>query len=187
MTKIYTKTGDKGLTSLFNGKRVSKSNDLIGIVGKLDELNSEFGLVISLFDKPKDKTKADILNKNLVSLLNTQSQLFEIGSEVAYPSKHGNINLNKEINNLEDLIDEMELKLTPLTNFILPSGSVLSAQIHRLRTQVRSFERLIISKKKMYYNQSVNVYINRLSDYLFVLARFINHQKGVKETIWKSK
>lgn len=174
MTRIYTKTGDTGLTSLFNGKRVSKSSELIDLIGLLDLLNSQIGLLASLSDK-----------KSKVILTSIQSVIFEIGSEVAYPEKHGNLNLKNITKKLEEQINLMELKNKPLKNFILPGGSIFSSNIHICRAITRSVERTFIKQSKYYKNESVNVFLNRLSDFFFVLARFANLNKDIKDIVWK--
>ncbi|MEI6462431.1 MAG: cob(I)yrinic acid a,c-diamide adenosyltransferase [bacterium] len=177
MTRIYTKTGDKGETSLFNGKRVSKANELIELVGELDLLNSYLGLIASQSSRSKSISK---------DILDIQSTIFCIGSEVAYPAKHGALDLTKQTLELETKIDKMEKTNSPLKNFILPGGSELASNIHIARSVTRSIERSFIRSSKTYKNTCVNIFLNRLSDYLFVLARHTNLKKGIKDTIWKA-
>ena len=176
--KIYTKTGDKGTTSLFNGKRVSKDNPLIDLLGELDSINSHVGLLLSVLNQKKFLTEVVLLYK-------IQSILFSIGTEVAYPKKHKELKLLDITETLEKHIDEMDKELKPLKNFILPGGSYEASIAHVLRTTTRSVERKFINKKKSYNSKDVGIFLNRLSDYFFTLARLINHKLKVPDSIWK--
>jgi cob(I)alamin adenosyltransferase len=180
--KIYTKTGDEGKTSLFGGKRVEKNHIRLEAYGTIDELNSVLGVSSSFNnDELVKKTINDI-----------QNSLFRVGSELATPEEVKSkaiVSISpEEINNIEKVIDDIELKLNPLKNFILPGGSKLAAFLHLARTVCRRAERKII---ELDLNESINpdilVYINRLSDLLFVLARFANHLSSTPEIEWKQR
>ncbi len=179
--KIYTKKGDSGNTSLYGGQQVSKTSSRIAAYGTVDELNSVLGMVIS--QQPSTKT---------LGYLNTvQEQLFVLGADLATPiSKEVRINRisEDEISFLEQTIDEMEEELPPLKNFILPGGTKAGAAIHFARTVCRRAERKAVecSTEEELSDQSI-IYLNRLSDFLFVLGRFENHSSGIEETPWIPK
>lgn len=176
--KIYTKKGDKGYTSLFGGASVEKSSLRIHAYGTVDELNSVIGVAIS---HPMSDRGTEILN-------DIQSQLFVLGADLAtLQSKEVKINrIGKEdIEKLESWIDELEEHLPPLKNFILPGGSPAGAFIHQARTVCRRAERNTVALKQ---NDPISaetvIYLNRLSDLLFVLARYENKEAGEPETPW---
>lgn len=180
---IYTKFGDQGKTSLFGGDVVQKDDLRVDAYGSVDELNAVLGVVLSLSEDAP-------LNKLLLSI---QSDLFSIGAQLASktPSKtlspRSTINLNR-VSELEQEIDRMELELPPLRNFILPGGNKVAAMLHLARTICRRAERRVVAlSQKEKVNPTIIVYINRLSDLLFVQARFVNYKKKVTETIWKGK
>lgn len=178
--KIYTKTGDNGMTSLFGGKIVHKSDARLEAYGTIDELNSHIGLLISFSQVPELK----------VELTGIQNKLFIIGSNLANDPEKGialsSIN-DDDISSLEESIDQMDKDLTPLRNFILPSGSTSIAQAHVCRTVCRRAERRIVLLGSEDENvQRIIKYINRLSDYFFTVARFLAHKENVEEVIWKS-
>lgn len=157
---VYTKTGDKGETSLFGGKRVLKSDLQIEAFGEIDELTSFIGLVVS-------KTKS---KKEKIFLINIQKDLYQI---MAYLSE-AKINLDfltKKIFDFEKKIDEIEKKLPKLNNFIIPGGNELSAWFHVLRTICRRVERSIVKLNQKKTNLNLIQYFNRLSDLFFMLAR----------------
>ena len=174
--KIYTKRGDGGETSLFGGERVEKNNLRIEAYGTVDELNSFTGLALSEEITP-------LANE---ILLKVQNLLFVIGSELATPDNVKD-KLNRMINaadveTLEKYIDEIDIKLQPLKNFILPGGTKGAAILHVCRTICRRAERRIVeinSFEKV--NEDLLSYINRLSDLLFVLARYENHANSTAE------
>ena len=176
LDKIYTKGGDKGKTSLVGGSRVSKSNDIIDAIGNVDELNALLGLVVCDLKKPYISTLKDI-----------QNDLFDIGADLATPiNKKGTVlRINKDyIVYLEKEIDKINNNLPPLNSFILPGGSKISSIIHLARTVNRRCERSVVKlNEKHKVNQEVLKYLNRLSDYLFVLARTLNK----KEVLWKPR
>ena len=179
MAKIYTKMGDKGKTRLFTGEEVPKNSPYLQAYGSVDELNSILGVATTfLYDSE--------LN-SLLSLL--QHKLFQLGSDLATPlnSKKAIRRIEeKDVRELEKLIDKYEEELKPLRNFILPGGSPASAYLQLARTVCRRGEREstdLYNQGKM--NPSVFKYLNRFSDLLFVLARVVNERKGTSEIIWK--
>ncbi|OGH21504.1 MAG: ATP:cob(I)alamin adenosyltransferase [Candidatus Levybacteria bacterium RIFCSPLOWO2_01_FULL_38_13] len=175
---IYTKTGDKGQTGLFSGKRVSKASLRIEAIGTVDELNSVIGLVISQIQN----SKSQITNE----LIEIQKDLFEIGAALANPRQA--LNLSKRVKEFEKTIDKMTKELPPLFNFILPGGGVAGSTLHIARTVCRRTERRIVElSKKEKVQSDVIVYINRLSDLFLTVSRFINQKEKQKEVIWTSK
>lgn len=176
--KIYTKKGDSGETSLFGGQRVSKTSKRIGAYGTVDELNSVLGLASAYEINPKTKKLLDKI----------QVQLFVLGADLATPiSKKNTIDRigNEEINFLENAIDELEESLEPLISFILPGGSPAGATLHIARTVCRRAERLTVDCASSEEISEASIkYLNRLSDFLFVLARFENLKSGKEETKW---
>lgn len=177
MTKIYTRTGDKGKTSLMGGKRVLKSDPRVEAYGTVDELNSTLGLAITHL--PKDSDLASFLTS-------VQHDLFAIGSYLSDPAATDIPGLDKKITKFEQVIDEQTQKLPALRNFILPGGSVAGASLHHVRTVCRRAERRVVAFHGEHPIQDdVVTYLNRLSDLLFSSARFINHEENQPETLWK--
>ena len=180
--KIYTKTGDKGKTSLFGGKRVWKDDLRIQSYGTVDELNSILGVAIT-----------EIKNKELKKILGgIQHELFNLGSDIASPKYKDNKNFSipridgSNTKRLEELIDDIDNKLSTLKNFILPGGSKGAALLHQARTVCRRAERELISLSKIEkVNLEIKIYLNRLSDLLFVLARFENFSSKHPDIEWK--
>lgn len=181
--RIYTKGGDKGQTSLFGGHRVAKSEPRLEAYGSLDELNSAIGVVrATLAEKLSLYAPLDTL------LLKIQTYLFTLGSHLAL----GDPRKTKELPalepdqtlQLESEIDKMEATLKPLTNFILPGGSMASSQLHLARTICRRAERAVV-RLSGDVDPEVVIYLNRLSDFLFVSARFANHLEDVKDVLWE--
>ena len=167
--KIYTRTGDEGRTSLFGGKRVAKNDARIEAYGTVDELNSFLGAIPGL---------ADI-----------QSDLFEIGAHLASPgtSKFSGVDPAR-IEDLERAIDEMERELAPLASFILPGGCAEAVQFHIARTVCRRAERRVVAlEDETPATRSTIAYLNRLSDYLFVAARYANHKAGIADVPWSKR
>ncbi len=179
---IYTKTGDKGKTSLFSGKRVWKDDIRIEAYGALDELNSVIGIILSLNTKSTKKNK--YINQ---ILLDIQTTIFPICSYLAdLPDILGDIDFKNKLKTHESQIDHMTSLLPQLTSFILPGGGVVGAHLHLARTVSRRAERLII---KLHKREKVDVrviqYVNRLSDLFFTLARYANYIEHKKETTWE--
>ncbi len=177
--KIYTRTGDDGTTALFAGGRVPKDHWRVEAYGTVDELNSLLGLTRTL--KPSAQTDA--------WLREVQQQLFVLGADLATPpdAKSSHIlRIGEEaVQWLEVTIDAMEESLPPLTHFILPGGSQAGASLHVARTVCRRAERLVIALTESSVSASVALpYLNRLSDFLFVLARWENQQAGASEEKW---
>ena len=175
--KIYTKTGDEGKTSLFDNSRVWKSDQRIMSYGAVDELNSSLGIALSL---ELDSEIKDILIK-------LQNDLFIVGSDLANPDISDNkIRTTTEmITFLEQKIDLLEPQLEPLTNFILPGGSLLASILHLSRTISRRAETYVIAlSQKEEINKLAAVYLNRLSDLMFILARTINQRKNISDIQW---
>lgn len=180
--KIYTKTGDKGETSLFGGKRVWKDDLRISAYGTVDELNSVLGIAIT-------ELKNEELEKVIFGI---QNELFTLGSDLATPL---NIENNKYsiprvkktfVENLEKLIDTYDEKLPPLKNFILPGGTKAAAYLHHARTVCRRAERKVISLSKAEtINEEIKIYLNRLADLLFVLSRYVNFIGNHPDIEWK--
>jgi cob(I)alamin adenosyltransferase len=175
--KIYTKTGDKGKTGLFGGERVSKSAVRLHAYGTIDELNALLGVIASESKIPRNLQ---------TQMMEIQTLLFYVGADLATPMKSSAKILRIEPKNallLEDWIDAMETKLLPLTQFILPSGSRAGALLHQARTTCRRAERWIVELgEKEAINHEVIVFVNRLSDYLFVAARYVNMKSGIEES-----
>lgn len=177
--KIYTKKGDSGETSLFGGSRVSKSSARIEAYGTVDELNSIVGLAASYSLSPKGTVWTE----------KVQQYLFVLGSDLSTPpSAKTRINRigEEELTALEQTIDEMEEELEPLKNFILPGGSHAGATLHMARTVCRRAERAAVACAEQEELSEYSLkFLNRLSDFLFVLARYENKYAGVEETPWK--
>jgi cob(I)alamin adenosyltransferase len=176
--KIYTKKGDKGYTSLFGGTSIEKNSVRIHAYGTVDELNSVLGVVLT----------HPVSDKGRAMLTDIQKQLFVLGADLAtLPSKEEKINRigESEIERLESWIDELEESLPKLTSFILPGGSSGGASLHLARTVCRRAERLTVELKlKDPASEKTVIYLNRLSDFFFVLARFENQHAGAEETKW---
>lgn len=180
--KIYTKTGDEGKTSLNGGTRVFKDDENICAIGDIDELNCYLGVIGSMLG-----------NSILRGLIpGIQRRLFDIGAELATPDEEKKQKLKRRINpediiKLELQIDVWQEELPKLTNFILPGGCPIGTQIHLARAVCRRAERSIqsVSLKYPEINPDIRKYINRLSDYLFVMARIVNFRTNTEEIIWK--
>ncbi len=179
--KIYTKTGDAGTTGLFSGKRVMKNDLRVQAYGTVDELNSIIGLARS-FDLP-EKMKIDIEKISM--------DLFSLGSDLATPlvpkPKFDFNRINEDnISWLEQKIDEADSVLPPLKNFILPGGTKAAAFLHQARTVCRRAERLVVTLSgEEDLGNFVLIYLNRLSDYLFVAARLANFYGNESDIVWK--
>lgn len=183
-TKIYTKTGDLGKTSLIGGTKVYKSDIRIESYGTIDELNSFIGLV------------SDYLHDNPLKLMlkEIQDRLFTVGSSLACdPEKEPLMKIpdlkEEDVKLLESEMDKMNNGLPAMKNFILPGGHVAVSTTHIARCVCRRAERLCVHLMEMgsFIDPLVIKYINRLSDYLFVLARYIGHKLNVEEVVWKAR
>ena len=177
--KIYTKTGDDGKTSLFDNSRVWKSHQRIMSYGAVDELNSALGIAISL--------DLDIEVKNI--LVQIQNDLFVVGSDLANPDmSKTDIRVSETmIEFLEEKIDTAESELPDLTSFILPGGTLFASILHLSRTIARRAETHVVAlSQDEEISKNKLVYLNRLSDLLFVLARSVNKRKNISDIIWKS-
>jgi cob(I)alamin adenosyltransferase len=181
--KIYTKTGDKGSTSLFGGQRVLKSSLRINAYGTVDEANSLIGLARStLADSVIDETLADI-----------QNSLFDVGADLATPHdarqrKALGLIDEDDVVRLERLIDGFDAELEPLRQFILPGGTPAAAALQAARATLRRGEReAVLLAQSEEVNPQVIAYLNRLSDLLFTLARTVNKRMGVSEARWHVK
>lgn len=177
--KIYTRTGDEGKTSLFGGKRVSKDSLRIETYGTVDELNAVLGIARSLC----------ISNEIDKYLYEIQNQLFILGADLASPVSIKKKNIpriqSENISFLEKSIDELEAVNEPLRSFILPGGSEIAAQLHFARTVCRRAERLVVRlSKKEKIGKHPLIFLNRLSDFLFVLARWVNKKESIAEIKW---
>lgn len=180
--KIYTKTGDYGETSLFGGDRVPKNNLRINAYGTIDELNACIGISMCY--------ELDSASKKILE--EVQNTLFQIGAELASPENVKSSAIkkttDKEINILEKHIDKLDVNLPLLKNFVLPGGSKSSAYLHFARTICRRAERIIVELKQIEnISNNIIVYINRLSDLLFVIARYENFVKSTPEIEWKTR
>lgn len=182
--KIYTKTGDKGTTSLIGGTKVSKSHLRIDSYGTIDELNSFIGLCSDAIQHQQSK----------IVLKEIQDRLFTIGSSLACdPDKEPLMKLpdlkENDIIFLEKEIDTMNEVLPAMKNFILPGGDIAVSYLHVARCVCRRAERICVSLKEheLFIDEIVIKYLNRLSDYLFVLARFIAKEHGAEEVAWKPR
>jgi len=175
---IYTKVGDKGKTSTLNtkGRKTSKSSLVIHAIGSADEANSYIGICVSMLPKAK-------FSKEVSLLINIQNSLFSVGAYLA----GSKISLEKShIKELEDYIDEKEKILPVLNNFILPGGSEVSSHLMYARSLVRSLEREVVGLSSVkQIDPDVFVYLNRLSDLLFIISRFVNYKLHTKEKVWK--
>ena len=182
--KIYTKTGDLGLTSLIGGTKVPKSHLRIETYGTVDELNSHIGLIGDLIDDTHSK----------IILKEIQDRLFTVGSSLACdPDKEPLMKIpdlkETDIELLEKEIDRMNEVLTPMKYFILPGGHITVSSTHVARCICRRAERLCVNMQEhgLFVDPLVIKYINRLSDYLFVLSRHVGHLLKVEEVSWKPR
>jgi cob(I)alamin adenosyltransferase len=177
--KIYTKTGDSGETSLFDGTRVSKADHRVDAYGEIDELNAWLGLArSSTLDPDVD-----------AALVRIQQDLFALGAQLADPGQKIAARVTKaalandDVERLESIIDRLESELRPLRRFILAGGAPAGAALHVARTICRRAERRMVALDPPPDGVLIR-YVNRLSDLLFVMARVVNHRAGVPETEW---
>ena len=175
LTRIYTKTGDKGETGLSGGVRVRKDCPQIQVIGDIDELNCVIGMVLAN-EVPEDVRR---------SLINIQHQLFNLGAEI------NNIEFNfinaDLVTNLEKQIDSFNENLPPLKNFILPGGGCAAATCHLARAVCRRSERSVVAlNDSEKINPNIQIYLNRLSDYLFVVSRVLSKFAEQEEILWST-
>jgi len=178
LVKIYTKTGDDGSTGLIGGNRIRKSSPRIIAYGTVDELNSSLGIALSL------KLDTDIANL----LTKIQNDLFVIGADLANPDLKNTSNriTDDMVQFLEHSIDNLEKELNPISYFILPGGDQMASQIHMARAISRRAETSIVYLAEIEeINKTCKIYINRLADLLFVIARVINKRKSINDIAWK--
>ena len=177
LTKIYTRTGDKGKTRLANGEEVSKDSLRVAAYGDIDELNSIIGLVLT--ENPYDKLGA--------VLSSIQHTLFDLGGELASDGMIKDLVTDEHVTTLETHIDQTNAKLPTLEEFILPGGTKSASMLHLARTVCRRAERSIITLAQSESVAPVMIqYVNRLSDLLFVMARYENHRSGNQEIYWNN-
>jgi cob(I)alamin adenosyltransferase len=182
---LYTRTGDKGETGLFGGERISKDSLRMEAIGAVDELNSFIGLAISFID---DEEVLEILE-------DVQKELFEVGADLATPQEERTKLSYKiptiqaeHVKRVEKIIDQYENGLTALKKFILPQGVSGASYLHVARSVCRRAERIAVALKKAdsSTNEQIQIYLNRLSTLLFVLARLVNQRKDFKEKEWNA-
>jgi cob(I)alamin adenosyltransferase len=199
--KVYTKTGDKGETALLSGKRVLKTHPRIAVYGELDSLNSSIGMILSLLDAHKINKEESAQLAQIEILQSCQNEIFNLGSHLScdknsFLSKLAALN-QKIVLDLEKQIDLMDEALPELKNFILPGGHLSAAQAHVSRTLTRTCERNVIHLQQMAKSDETLeiqedlflhaiIFLNRFSDYLFTLSRFLNHISDSQETPWHS-
>jgi len=177
LNKIYTKTGDAGTAGLVDGSRVSKSSSRMTAIGEVDEANAAIGVAISAIDEGEVRT-------NLVRI---QNDMFDLGADVATPGEvEGALRIvASQVDRLENEIDAMNAELEPLTSFILPSGPAAVSALHLARTVVRRAERAAVALNEVEpLNVSALAYLNRLSDHLFVTARYLAKDDG-GDVLWQ--
>lgn len=181
MARIYTRSGDQGETGLIGGRRTSKAHDRIEAIGAVDETNAAIGVVRAASGPPEPGDFFEWI----------QNRLFAVGSALASPTGtvEGVPEVGEEdVSRIESEIDRLEQALPPLRNFILPGGTEAAAFAHLARTVCRRAERAVVRLQNSGDVPAGAVtFLNRLSDYLFVLARTLNHRVGVKEAEWRPK
>jgi cob(I)alamin adenosyltransferase len=181
LTRIYTKTGDEGMTGLGGGQRVPKDSQRVETYGTVDELNSQIGVALA----------TGLCERLSGELRRIQNELFDLGADLATPAssqaRHPVPTVEpRHIEKLERLIDELNEVVGPLTNFLLPGGTPGASQLHVARTVCRRAERTATSlARDGTIGPTVLPYLNRLSDALFVMARYENHERGVAEPLWE--
>lgn len=181
LDRIYTKTGDEGMTGLGGGQRVPKDSTRVATYGTVDELNSQIGVALA----------TGLCDRLTTELALIQNELFDLGADLATPAtsqvRHAVPTVEpRHIDKLERIIDEFNGVVGPLTNFLLPGGSPGAAQLHVARTVCRRAEREATTlARQEVVGPTVLPYLNRLSDALFVMARYENHERGAIEPLWE--
>lgn len=182
ITKVYTRRGDKGMTDLVGGVRISKTDIRLEAYGTIDELNAQLGLLVAMTDDEQVRGE----------LIRVQNNLFNVGTHLATDQSKTPLYASARLPEgetafLEQRIDQMNELLPQPQGFILPGGSTAAAQCHVCRTVCRRAERRIDAlAEKATVGQDIIEYVNRLSDYLFVLAKIINFNTGQKEILWQN-
>lgn len=179
---VYTRTGDKGTTGLVGGARIKKSDPRIHLYGEVDELNSHIGVGMSFLDEGFDRTFLQVI----------QSALFDLGSNLAcVGDDRAKFKLpqitDSLIEKMESEIDQMDAKLIPLRHFILPGGCPEAAAFHVCRTVCRRVERQMVDFEETHRGEvpeKALQFVNRLSDYFFILSRYLNSSKKIEEPLW---
>ena len=183
LTSIYTRKGDDGETSLGGGQRVPKDAPRVAAYGTVDELNSAIGVALAHGLSPRSIEVLPVI----------QNELFHLGSDLAFREEDKQTYQlpqieERHVQKLEELIDELNEVVGPLQNFILPGGSIGAAQLHVARTICRRAERDVLTlAREESIGGLVMAYLNRLSDLLFVMARYENNQRGIAEPLWNSR
>jgi len=187
ITRVYTRTGDQGETSLVGGKRTPKDALRVAAYGTVDELNAIVGLARAFNREAPEGTARDHLDAMLRTI---QNELFDIGSELATPAEAAHADMLRvgadHVTALERLIDECQKDLAPLESFVLPGGGKVSAFLHQCRTVCRRAERIVVQLGR---EEDIGPwplrYLNRLSDLFFVLSRWIGEHSGEAEYLWE--
>ena len=175
ISKVTTKTGDKGDTGLGDGSRVSKSHSLVWFLGEIDELNSYLGRVISSCNN----------DKLVLELQSIQQDLFNLGGEASMPNSELNLLTKDRVVFLETRVADFNEKLPPLDEFILPGGDEFCSKVHVLRAICRRVERYCVkAMEEGLETRYWLLYLNRLSDYFFVLSRYFSLKDGEDEILW---
>ncbi|MDH5472079.1 MAG: cob(I)yrinic acid a,c-diamide adenosyltransferase [Gammaproteobacteria bacterium] len=176
LSKIYTRTGDKGTTGMADGSRVEKDSLRVAAMGDVDELNSVLGMVLS-------KCQPGVVNEVLFTV---QHDLFNLGAQISIPEC--NLITEQRVEWLEQQLDAMNEDLPPLKEFILPGGGEAASICHLARTVCRRAERTLFSLAKEHeFSDNIKAYINRLSDLLFVACRVLSREAGEAEVYWQSE
>lgn len=193
-SKIYTKTGDKGKTSLLGGKRVNKFHERVELYGQVDELNAYIGYLNSLLESSKNIEVSETLT-HIQNCLFDMGSLFACESDLVIKKLQLSGVTEKSVVHLEKEIDKLDSALIPLKNFILPGGETSASIAHVCRTVTRRVERILNkfiessnaskSNLELFINQGI--FLNRLSDYFFVLSRWLNHQSKRQDIYWMRK
>ena len=174
ITKVTTKTGDQGDTTLGDGSYVSKDNARVHCLGSIDELNASMGLAL-----------VTLSEEHVADLESIQNDLFNIGGELSIPMVEKTLLHEDRVDFLEKRIKSINKQLPPLEEFIIPGGSETGARLHVARSICRRAERDLVSLNNIEkLSTDILIYVNRLSDYLFVLARLVIDKSGIKETQW---
>ncbi len=181
ITRVYTRTGDDGTTGLGTGTRVPKDDLRVESYGTVDELSSSIGVALA----------GDLPERLVPMLTRIQNELFDVGADLCMPEEERrDVALpcvdSKDVARLEAWMDELQGELEPLANFVLPGGSACAAQLHVARCVCRRAERRVVTlQRDVAINSQTVRYLNRLSDALFVMARYANHDAGVAEPTWR--